>query len=165
MIQRSLYQIFRPHSPSRNRPPAVPSSCAGTAVTPPLLPLYTMATKAWQGKDAKNQQLEMRGNGTFSNTWQIEMQSALCHDPLCESPSALAPFRILHLHLPRPFTMMHAVNHHGCVAAHPPLAVCPQTASAAASSCARSASLRHYLFTPIPRSSAAQYLPRPAASS
>ena len=28
-------------------------------------------------------QLEQRGNGTFSNTWQIEMQEALCHNPVC----------------------------------------------------------------------------------
>ena len=43
-----------------------------------------MSKQAWSGKDAKRMQLEQRGNGTFSNTWQIEMQAALCHDPICE---------------------------------------------------------------------------------
>ena len=69
---------------------------------------FSMATKAWQGKDAKNQQLEMRGNGTFSNTWQIEMQEALCHDPICEPLAPPPCFRISHLHLRIPSRTLNA---------------------------------------------------------
>ena len=45
----------------------------------------------WEGKDAKIAKIEQRQSTTFPNTWQIEMQNALCHDPICAILDLLSP--------------------------------------------------------------------------
>ncbi len=79
-------------------------------------------------------QLEQRGNGTFSNTWQIEMQEALCHNPICKpaplSGHACESFAVL----PPASCMLPPVYSAHCLAAPDSCTVRLQTASVAASS-------------------------------
>ena len=79
-------------------------------------------------------QLEQRGNGTFSNTWQIEMQEALCRNPICE-PAPPCPLWLRIYGRPASCELYHpSCVLSPCLAAPDTRFVRLQTASAAASS-------------------------------